>query len=148
MRVMRKNKQKMYYSLFIESTTVYERDEDGNLIIDYVDDEGNVYYREAGTVEEHYDTPIEFHASISSELNELHARSFGVDQSSIYSRLVCSKGELPFKYGVKIWKESPVKWKDEINLIPDADSADYTVTGVQTEYMNEDWYLLQRNNVI
>lgn len=143
---MKKNKQKMKYSLFIGSVPIYETDEEGNPIVDYVDEEGNVFYRETGQKELQYGEPIPFFASISSELNELHARSFGVDQSSIYSTIVCKKGDLPFEYGVKIWKETPIKWKDEINKIPDADSADYTVTGVMTEYIHEDWFLLQRNN--
>ena len=146
MRMLTKNKQKMFYALYVESLVIYERDEDGNLIIDYVDENGKEWYREQGSFDDVYSKPIEFMGNISSKLNELHARAYGVDSSSIYSEICVKKGSVPLKYNAKIWRENEIVWIDEELGIPDESSADYTVKGIMTEGLTEDWYLLQRNN--
>jgi len=146
MRTLKKNKQKMFYALYKGAETVYELDDNGNKIIDYVDEDGNVYYRESGTEQLVYNEPIEFKASISSNLNEMHAREYGVDKSSIYSEITCEKGYLPLEYGSKIWRTSNVEWIDEELKIPDVSSSDYTVMGILDEFQDYDFYLLQRNN--
>ncbi len=146
MRTLKKNKQKMFYSLYVGRETIYKYDDAGNKIISYVDSDGNVYYEDEGTTEPHYKEPVEFRACITSSLNELHARAYGVDQSSIYSEIVCKKGYLPLEYGTKIWRTSEIEWLDEENHIPNADSADYTVVGLMDEGLYEDCYLLQRTN--
>lgn len=91
MRVSERDKQKMYYSLLADISPIYELDEDGNKIIDFTDEEGNIFYRETGAFKTSYTEPIEFWASISSNLNEMHCREFGVDQSSIYAQLCVPK---------------------------------------------------------
>lgn len=147
MRTLRKNRQKMYYALFDHSEEMYKKDKDGNPIVEYVDEDGNVYYRGNGTTRSVYKTPIEFYAPISSNLNEMHAREYGIDQTSIYSELTVGKGELPLDlYGALIWRTSPIEWEDEAQTVPKADSADYTVKGILDEFLNFDFYLLQRNN--
>lgn len=146
MRTLKRNTQKMYYALFKGSEPVYELDNNGNRIVDYIDEDGNEYYRETGTEHSVYYEPVEFHSSISSHLNEMHAREYGVDQSSIYSELTCPKDLLPLDYGAKIWKKSEVKWLDEANGIPDDSSSDYTVMGILDEFPDNDYYLLKRNN--
>ena len=93
---LRSNKQKMKYSLFVSSTQEYELDEDGNIV--YVEVDGEMIPVKVGETEEHYATPVDFKACITSELNELHMKAFGVDQSSIYSTLTCKKGYLPLAY--------------------------------------------------
>ena len=146
MRTSERDKQKMYYALFLGMSPVYALDDDGNKIIDGTDEEGNPIYRETGDQKASYGTPVEFWASISSALNEIHAREFGVDQSSIYSTLCVAKGYVPLTFGAKIWKNSPIEWLDEEQTIPNADSSDYTVKGILDEYLNHDWFLLARNN--
>lgn len=144
MRTMRKLQQNMFYANYVDAETIYKLDENGDKIYIYTDDEGVDWYEEEGTVEPHYTTPIFFEANISSKLNEMHAREYGVDSSSIYAQIECKKGKLPFKFGTVIWKNSPIKWKDEDRQIPDEESADYKVVGLLDEYLNYDWYLLQR----
>ena len=146
-RTLEKNKQNMFYSLFTESTTVYAKDDEGNLIIDGYFTDGSPIYREVGTQAPHYDTPVKFRANISGNLNEMHAKQYGVDQSSIYAEISCPKGYLPFVYGTKVWKNTPIVWEDEEKQIPSKDSADYTVVGILDEFINYDFFLLQRNNV-
>jgi hypothetical protein len=144
MRTLRKNKQRMFYSLYKSAEPIYEKDEYGN--IKYMEIDGVQVPIEVGTREPHYDTPIEFKANIYSELNEMHLKSYGVDQSSIYSEIVVEKGKLPLKIGTIIWRESEIIYEDEEQTTPNQSSADYTVVGIMTEGLNTDAYLLQRNS--
>lgn len=146
MRANLRNKQKMYCSLYIGEVPVYELDEDGNPIVEYITDEGVVIYRDTGTKKPIYGKPFEIWASISSKLNELHARAYGVDQSSVYSEIMVEKNIVKLEYGTKIWKNSPIQWEDEESGRPNVDSSDYTVKGILDEFLNFDWFLLQRNN--
>ena len=144
MRTLRKNKQKMYYSLYNAASEVM--DEEGTSVrYIYDEDIGTSVPVEIGTQKAEYYPPVEFTANITSNLNEMQIRAYGVDQSSIYSKLIAEKGQLPLKVGAIIWRESPIQWEDEINRIPKQESADYTVVGLLTEYQNNDFYLLQRN---
>lgn len=143
MRQPKRDKQNMYYSLAGVSTVEYEKDEDGNIV--YIEIDGEQVPIPTGETEPHFGEPVKFKASISSNLNEMHIKSYGVDGSSIYSEICCKKGYLPLKVGSLIWRESEIKWEDETNRIPLGSSADYTVKGLMTEGLTEDFYLLQRN---
>lgn len=144
MRTLRKNKQKMYYSLYRAAEEVYDQEQGETRYI--VDDEtGETIPVEVGTQKAFYKPPVEFKANITSNLNEMHIRAYGVDQSAIYSELIVEKGYLPLKIGSIIWRETPIAWEDEENRIPKQSSADYTVVGLLTEYQHSDFYLLQRN---
>ena len=143
MRVVKRNKQKMFYALYSGSQTVYERDEDGNII--YIEVDGEQVPVEIGTMEASYSEPVEFCANIASNLSQVRMASWGVDQSSIYSEITCDKGYLPIDIGTIIWRESTITYEDEENKIPKQSSCDYTVTGKMTEGLTEDRFLLQRN---
>ena len=143
-RTARINKQNMFYSLFGGTKPVYERDSDGNII--YIEVDGEQVPVEAGTQEAEYGTPVPFEANIDSQLNEMHIRAWGVDQSSIYSEIVCQKGYLPLEIGAIIWRTSEIEWEDLEQTIPHQASADYTVVGIRTEGLTEDWFLLQKNS--
>ena len=144
MRTLRKNKQTMYYSLYTTSTEVY--DEEGTSIRTIYDEESQESIPvSVGTLKAVYSRPVEFKASITSNLNKLHIESYGVDQSAIYSELIVPKGSVPLKIGAIIWRESPIQWEDEEKRVPLQSSSDYTVMGLLTEYLNFDFYLLQRN---
>jgi hypothetical protein len=134
----------MKYSLFNSSTPEYERDEQGNII--YTEVNGQQVPVETGEEIPAYATPVDFKASISSELNEMHVKSYGVDQSSIYAELVTEKNLVPITVGTLIWVKSPVEWEDVGQTIPKAESADYTVVGLMDENMYCDMYLLQRKS--
>ena len=171
-RMARINKQNMYYSLYSGTVPVYETDEEGFPITINVD--GEEVPVETGTQEARYEMPIAFRANISSELNEMHMKAWGVDQSSIYSEIVCRKDYLPLEVGAIIWRTSPITYDDlpneavveengnyigvsddgkDVTLISDSGrriphqaSSDYTVVGIRTEGLTEDWYLLQKNS--
>lgn len=142
MRIPRKDKQKMFYSLYVGSKPVYAKDSEGNIITTKVD--GVDVPVELGTIENTYSDPKEFLATISSSLNELHAKEYGVDASAIYSEIQCEKGYVPLAYGAKIWRETTPTYKADGTV--DDSTADYVVKGVMTEFIPYDWYLLQRQN--
>ena len=165
------NKQNMYYSLYGGTVPVYETDENGMPL--FIEVDGELVKVEAGTTEAKYSMPVPFSANISSQLNEMHTRAWGVDQSSIYSEIVCQKGYLPLEIGAIIWRTSPIDYdklpddwltdhegayltvdNDGITYLyatndqkmPHQASSDYTVVGIRTEGLTEDWFLLQKNS--
>lgn len=144
MRLSTKNKQYMWYSKFSKATENYKRDEEGNII--YIEIDGEKVPVSLGTIEPHYERPVKFTACIGSELNELQVRSYGVDQSGIYSTIVVPKKYVDVEANTLIWRENEIKWEDEENGIPLASSADYTVKGLMTEGLQDNQYLLQRNS--
>lgn len=138
------NKQKMRYSLQTEKIPIYETDDDGN--IKYITVDGVKIPVETGEYEPGYAPTVEFRANINSTLTEAFIKAFGVDDSSDKATIVCSKGFLPFDVGTRIWRKTPVRYKDAEQKIIDGDSADYVVIGVNDESLNEDSFLLKRVN--
>jgi len=144
MRTLRKNKQKMYYSLYSTTSEIYEQE--GTSVKTIIDQEtGELIPVSTGTLKPVYAPPVGFEANITSNLNKLHIEAYGVDQSAIYSEIMVQKGLVPLKVGSIIWRENPIVWEDEENRIPYQPSSDYTVMGLLTEYQHYDFYLLQRN---
>lgn len=144
MRVSTKNKQNMWYSNIIGQMEEYQRDEDDNII--YVEVDGEMVPSTTGTKVNQYGEPKRFTASISSKLNELQMRSWGVDQSAIFSQLTVPKDYLPINVGTIIWRTNKIVWDDEENKIPSASSSEYTCKGLMLEGLYEDLFLLQRNS--
>lgn len=145
MRQPRRDKQTMYYSLFNEAKTEYQTDDEGNIV--YVEVDGELVPVEIGTLKPSYSTPVKFYSSISSNLNEMHIKSYGVDASSIYCRLCTNKKYIPeLNIGTLIWRENEIEWEDAEQTIPKSSSADYTVVGKMKESLTEDFYLLKCNS--
>lgn len=147
------NKQRMQYSLQGQRFTVYDRDDDGNIIYTYyTDSDGNkIYYLDDDgnkipqNIEEKtgFSEPVTFFANISNKLSEVLVKEFGIDDSSSYCQIVTNKGYLPIKSGDYIWKKSNVG-RDADGLV-DVNTADYIVKGVADEGLTVDLFLLQKN---
>lgn len=156
MRTLRKNKQKMFYSLPLGETPIYVRDEDGNIKYDGYTDEQGVFYPEyddngnpipleTGNTIEGFSEPTEFHNGISGQLSEVMIEAFGINDSSIYAQMTYKANEYPFKVGTLIWKKSEVTYKEEYGeTVVDKTSADYEVMGILDEYPNVWSCLLKR----
>jgi hypothetical protein len=144
-RTLRKNKQQMYYSLPLGEQPIYELDENGQKIIDYVDEEGRVYYRETGESEMVYSIPVPFQNGISGKLSEVLVKEFGIDDSSMYAEMDTEANKYPIVVESLIWRKSEAKYKDADRTIPDKTSCDYVVAGVLDEGLNVWNYLLRRN---
>lgn len=127
MRIAERNKQPLKYATLIGEQPVYAVDDNGNKIIDYVDDQGNVYYRTEGT-RTVYDNPIDFKASIAFSSDEVQAVEFGVDVSSYDATLLFNLNEFPITETTLIWHKSEPRFVDDI---VDANSADYKVISVK-----------------
>ena len=140
MRLQRKNKQKMYYSIPGIEVEVYDRNSDGT--IKYIDVDGEqvpiVLGKKLG-----YSEPQEFYGVISGKTNKIQAEMFGIDPTDGIATIVLEKDAIPLAYEMKIWKNSEIAYKDDGTL--DVESSDYTVKDVLDEYLDFDWLLLQRN---
>ena len=144
MRTLQQNKQKLHYALLIGEQPVYELDDEGNKIIAYIDDEGNIYYQETGETELLYSEPVPFENGISGKLSEVLIESFGINDTSMYAEMDYMANEYPFKNGTLIWKKSEIGYKDAEKTRIDPTTADYMVAGILDEYPNQWSCLLRR----
>ena len=124
MRCLLKNKQKMYYALYVEST---ETTTGKTIIID--GEEVNVEY---GSTSQEYTTPVEFKGNIAFTGGDVYETEYGIDKSNYSAVLVMNKGEIPIDEHSLIWYDTP----------PDR-KADFKVVKVVPS-LNVDKYLLQR----
>ena len=124
MRCLLKNKQKMYYALYIESaeTTTGE-----TIIID-----GESVEVEYGSTSQEYTAPVEFKGNIAFTGGDVYETEYGIDKSKYSAVLVMNKGEIPIDEHSLIWYDTP----------PDG-KADFKVVKVVPS-LNVDKYLLQR----
>ena len=141
MRMLKKNKQKLHYSLFIEERPEYALDEFGNKIIEYVDEEGNEYYRETGETERVYSLPVEFLGNISMSGGEAEAMEFGLNTADYEAVLIVDKGLLPIDESSLIWFESEPVIND--NGLVDYVTADYSIIKISPS-LNVDKYVLKK----
>ena len=135
----------MYYSLPIGEQPIYELDENGNKVISYVDEDGNIYYEDTGEMEMVYSKPIPFMNGISGKLSEVLVKEFGIDDTSMYAEMDAEANRYPIVAESLIWLKSEVLYKDIDKTIPDKTSCDYVVSGVLNEGLNVWNYLLKRN---
>lgn len=141
MRTLAKNKQKMYYALLNGKKPVYEFDDDGNAIVDYVDEEGNVYYRETGSYEPAYDKPVEFLGNIAMSGGESEAVEYGLNLGDYEAVLIVPKNLLPITEISLIWHNTEPKYNADETV--DGHSADYSVIKI-SHSLNVDKYVLKK----
>lgn len=154
MRTQSRNKQCMWYALPGGNLKKYERDDDGNIIYEsYEDAEGNeIFYldengekipRDTGEIEPSFLMPVAFKGAIFSQLENAIMRAWGADNTNNYAVLVVPKNALPdLRNGTRIWRKSEIKYKEDGT--PDETSADYMISGVLDEELNEDSYYLTK----
>lgn len=135
MRTNRKNRQRMYYALWLENQPVYERDREGNIRLDE-DDEP----LETGDYENRYSDPMEFRANIHGSGGRLQEMAYGIYED--YDALLyVRKNDLPIRELTLIWYESEPKYRKDGSVDPA--SADYKVKRVPPS-LNETVYLLEK----
>ena len=139
MRALRRNTQRLWYSVYGEPQPIYEKDEYGNIIYDEMPD-GNLIPRDSGEMTNGYEMPIEFHANISASGGKTQDKPYGIDLSGYDAVLYSVKGTLPINEESLIWQEEPIMLDD---CVPDPKRADYVVRRVPT-CLNEVIYLLER----
>lgn len=141
MRTLRKNKQKLYYALQIGEQPRYELDESGDKIIDYVDEEGNIYYRQSGDTDIVYSKPVQFLGNIVTSGGESEAVEFGVNLADYEAVLITGKGLLPINETSRIWQNNAPTLN--VDNTVNGHTADYTVVKVSPS-LNVDKYILKK----
>lgn len=138
MRNLKKNQQRLQYATYSDQITIYERDEDGNII--YVDIDGEQVPSIAGEIAG-YNEPVIFFANIAMSGGESEAKEYGVNQTDYEAVIVTTDKSLPIDELSLIWHTTePVLNADGL---VDADSADYKVIAVKPS-LNGMKYLLKK----
>lgn len=138
------NKQAMKYSLQGQTVTIYERDDDGNILY-YTDNDGNPYLDEEGNkmpkvLEEKigFSEPVGFNANIAFSGGEAQTMEYGFNSSDFDAVILTDKGKYPFEKGDLIWLDSEPAYTSD--SLVDETSADFTIVGIKpalysTKYM-------------
>lgn len=129
MRAVRKLQEKMYYSLAGKKVKIYERDENGKIL---VYKSGNVEIpMEARTVIG-YGKPVEMQArNISYEGGEAIAQEYGLSVSDFDISFTAPKGLYPIKETSLIWLNSEPKYRTDEPEVIDESSADFRIVAVK-----------------
>lgn len=143
MRTLKKNKQKLKYSLQLGEIPVYETDEFGNIV--YVEVDGKRIPVETGEKELAYSIPVDFKANIAMSGGRAESEEFGIDLSAYDAVIICNKNELPVTETSLIWFKNEVGYKDLEKKIVDEKTADYSVVKV-SESLNQTKYVLKRKS--
>lgn len=133
------NKQSMKYSLQGATITIYEKDDEGNILYEgYTDSDGNFipYLDDNGdkipkVLEEKigFSEPVDFKASITFSGGEAQSQEYGFDTTDFDAVLLTNKKKYPFEKGTLIWLDSEPTYRDD-GLV-DETSADFTIAGIK-----------------
>ena len=133
MRMLTRNKQKIKYAELTGSVPVYELDENGDKIIDYVDEEtGTTYYRVTGEESPLYEEPKSAQVNIAFGNGEVSQTEFGVNDADYDATLVYLLNEYPITETCLVWFQTEPTYigEDEERRV-NPDSADYKVVMVK-----------------
>lgn len=146
---LRRNQEKMKYSLLIGESEIYR---------EYTDSDGNTYMIGTGKETTYYSTPVDFMANISMSGSDAEATEYGLSTADYEAILSCSKGAYPIVEGSLIWINSEVEtlYDEEVEIkfdngtikktnAPKRTSADYTVIK-SSPSLNEDKFILKAVN--
>ena len=130
MRSLKKNQQKLWYSTYAGQITIYEQDENGEIVYNEIDGEKipRIIAEKAG-----YNTPVSFYANISAAKGSSDSEVFGV--SLDYTKTIATTDmSLPISETTLIWFETEPVMNDD--GIVDESSADYAIVAVARSLNN------------
>lgn len=128
MRTLAKNKVPMKYALYEGQETIYQLDENGERVVSYIDEQGNIYYVEIGS-QPKYSEPVDFFASISMSGGESEAVEFGVDIGNYDAVIITALNEFPISETSFIWVKSEPEYTADGRL--NTSTADFRVKAVK-----------------
>ena len=141
MRTQKRNRQSMIYAVPAGTEPIYKRDESGEIIYEEID--GELVPVEVGEERMKYGDAVPFRGAIFAQLENAIMRAWGSDNTNNYAVLVVDKDKYPeIVNGTRIWRKSKVKLYEDGTV--DGSSADYVVSGVLDEELNEDSYYLTK----
>ena len=132
MRMLNRNKQKMYYALYGKEVPIYEY---------YIDSDGNEIPLETGETKIVYENPIEFLGNISLSGGESEAVEFGLNLADYEAILVVAKNTLPINETSRIWHNTEPTYNEDGTV--NESSADYMVAKVSPS-LNVDKFVLKK----
>lgn len=131
MRMLRRNKQTIKYAELIGTSPVYVLDENGNRVVDYVDD-GVTYYKQTGEEYNAYEEPQSASVNIAFSGGEVSQVEFGVNDSAYDASILYLLDEYSITETCLVWyKTEPTYIGEGINRRVNPDSADYKVVMVK-----------------
>ena len=137
MRQLRRNKQKMFYALYIDEVPIYAKDDEGNILTTEIDGE------EVQVVDSYvsgYTEAVEFKANISFDSGETRLAEYGLNVGDYNAVISADKGKLPFDEQTLIWHNSEPQYNDGVIV---SESADYRVIAIKTS-LNEERFILKK----
>lgn len=141
MRTQKRNRQKMYYSSPIGTEPIYKLDANGHIV--YEDIDGELIPVEIGEERTKYGAVKPLRGALAAQLENAIMRAWGSDNTNNYAILVVDKDKYPeITNGTRIWRKSKVSKYEDGSV--DGSSADYLVSGVLDEELNEDSYYLTK----
>ena len=132
MRMLNRNKQKMYYALYGKEVPIYDY---------YIDSEGNEIPLETGETKIVYENPVEFLGNISLSGGESEAVEFGLNLADYEAILVVAKNTLPINETSRIWHNTKPTYNEDGTI--NESSADYKVVKVSPS-LNVDKFVLKK----
>lgn len=138
MRHCRKNKRKMFYSMYEEQNPKVALDDNGEPMID--EETGEPIY--TGQKSNVYALPVAFEECLS-ESGETTSVEFGTNTADYDALIIAPIGKYNINEQSLIWYQSEIKYLDEEKTIVGRNSSDYTVESVKKS-INEVKYVLKR----
>lgn len=138
MRSLKKNKQSLWLATYSDQITIYERDENGEIVYDEIDGEliPRIIAERAG-----YSDPVLFHANISAGKGTAQEEVFGV--SLDYTKTISTTDmSLPLDEKSLVWFETEPTYNAD-GTVNEA-SADYSVVGIAKSLNNVVYALKKR----
>lgn len=132
MRTLNRNKQKMFYSLYLGETPIYDS---------YVDADGVEHKIDTGEKKASYSMPTVFYGNIAMSGGESEAVEFGLNLADYQAVLIMAKNTLPIDETSLIWINTEPQYNTDGT--PDQYSADYSIIKVSPS-LNVDKYVLKK----
>ena len=145
MRCLMRNKQTLYYALLVGTMPEYELDDNGDKIVDYVDEEtGETYYVETGVNTPVYSPAVQFRGNIAFAGADLLRQEFGISDENYEAVLVLNKNEIPITETSLVWYQTTPGSKivDDVEYADDS-TADYRVLR-SVPSLNNDRFILAK----
>lgn len=138
MRMLNRNKQRLYYALQTGTRPIYETDSNGDIV--YIEVDGEMIPVETGEKETTYSEPVAFYSNIAMSGGDSKEVEYGISTADYEAVIVTSKNYIPLDETSLIWHHTQPQRYSDGSVNPK--SADYTVIKIN-ESLNDVRYVLK-----